>query len=158
MFSKRHDVGFFCKVYMTAYAKEFCIKSLGRLSDGWYFDLGWLMRPLLFCCLQSIWCKCTACWTSFWTWLVSKEWSSTGFHLRSLKERETLHHLSSTPQNTVQVLSKLWGNPVISAFLLHWNGKKKYFQKHWQIWLSSAIMGTKLPKCSLCNHMVQLLA
>lgn len=88
-------------------------------------------------------------------------WARNGARVvsKSLKERETLHHLSSTQQSAARVSSKLWGNPVVSALLLQWNGKKKIswkaiFYLLWQIWPSSA---TKFPRCSLCNHMVQLL-
>lgn len=148
VFTKRHDMGFFFFLAKCTYLlmqKEFCIKSIsGRLSDGWHLDLTRLKRlPLKYLSLS------VAC--------------GQGMELdrvlsKSLKEREALHHLSSTQQSAAPVSSKLWGNPVVSL-LLQQNEKKKIFWKAifyliWQIWPTSA---TKFPRCSLCNHMVQLL-
>lgn len=135
---------FFCQVYIPTYAKEFCIKRFsGRLSDGRHLDMTPLKRPPPKYLSLSMAC-------------------GPGMELdqvlaKSLKEGETLHHLSLTQQSAAQVSSKLWGNPVVSASLQKW--KKKIFWKAifyliWQIWPCSA---TRFPRCSLCNHMVQLL-
>lgn len=123
-------------MYICSYAKEFCIKSIsGRLSDGWHLDLTQLKR----------------------TWLVGKEWSST-------------EPCPSLWKKGKPCTTYLWLNKVqlkfhqscgeIPFLLYCFNEMKKeifwkaIFYLIWQIWPSSA---TRFPRCSLCNHMVQLL-
>lgn len=108
----------------------------GRFSDGWHLDLTQLKR----------------------TWLVGKEWSST-------------EPCPSLWKKGKPCTTYLWLNKVqlkfhqscgeILLFLLYCLNevKKEIFWKAifyliWQIWPSSA---TRFPRCSLCNHMVQLL-
>lgn len=59
----------------------------------------------LVCCLQSIWCQCTACWTYLWTCLVHKGWSPTGSHLKLWKKAA----LCTTCLLLNKMQLKVWG-------------------------------------------------
>lgn len=115
-------MGFFCNVYESAYAKAFWIKQiLGRLSNEryptyligeasvllppryWVQVYGMLDLPLNMACGQGV--------------------ELNRVSLESLKERETLHHLSLTQQNTTQVLPQL--GEILSFLLSNFNEMKK---------------------------------
>lgn len=93
-----------------------------------------------------------------WVWLVGKEWSLTESCPSLWEKGETLHHLSFTQQ--VHLKFHQSSGEILSFLLCCFNEMKKeifwktIFYLIWQMGPSSA---TKFPRCSFCNHMVQLL-
>lgn len=91
-------------------------------------------------------------------WLVGKEWSLTE-SCPSIWEKGK-PCTTYLPLNKVQLKFHQSCGEILSFLLCCFNKMKKeifwkaIFYLIWQMWPSSA---TKFPRCSLCNHMVQLL-
>lgn len=148
MFNKRHDVGFlfFLPSVHTCSCKRILHKKNFRKAL-------WQVTPSLDLVeetsLQSIY---------LWAWLVGKEWSSRESCPSLWKEGKTC--TTCLRLNKVQLKFHQSCGEILSFLLYCFNEmEKKIFWKAifyliWQIPPSSA---TTFPRCSLCNHMVQLL-
>lgn len=140
------DFFFFCQVYIPTHAKEFCIKRiLGRLSDGWHLHLAWLKRPpsKVFISERGLWARNGA------------RQSPVQVSERKGKPAPPVFDSAKCSSSFIKAVGKFCH----FCFIASMKWKKKIFWKAvfyliWQIPPSSA---TKFPRCSLCNHMVQLL-